>query len=181
MLATISPTPVSLSGYVTTYSAVASTSGATDLEEVLGFGPGALWFGYALYELAAPVTIGDFEWMDQTAYSGGWHFDASINEYVQRRDELRADFGKQTGWSERASDRKLAYFMEVQRRRLNVRHGAERIVKVRPFGVTLAFPDSPWTGVPQWRLRVPKLFTLVREEVSAGSGSLTGASRREAG
>ena len=153
-----SPT-VNTAGYVTTWSAIAG-KGAEALEEALGFAPASLSAGFAVYTLLEPVRAEEFEWKDRTAYSNGWHYDASIAEYVQRRDELRAHFGRRTGWDEVASDEQLTLFMDRQLRRLNVRVGSERIVKLRPLMAVSHYPDSPLRRVPQWRLTKPKHFVL---------------------
>jgi hypothetical protein len=64
-------------GYVTQWSALKHLS-ILALENALGFGPGALNDGYAVYGLADRVDVGDFEWRDRTRYSGGWHADPTI-------------------------------------------------------------------------------------------------------
>lgn len=149
-----------MKGYVTTYAAIAGSS-LRDLEQRLGFQPGALADGYCIYALTSPVAADEFDWKDRTRYSDGWHYDPSIDEYVQRRDELRAHLGKSNSWDEAATDRQLERFMQEQQRRLNVRSGPDRIVKVRPKGLVANFPDSPFRNVPQWRLTVAKTFRLV--------------------
>jgi hypothetical protein len=161
MSSSVQAQPVAfMKGYVTTYAAIAGKS-ASELEQSLGFHPGALTSGYLVYALSSPVAVGEFEWKDRTKYSDGWHYDLSINEYVQRRDELRAHLGKSNNWDEVATDLQLARFMEEQRRRINVRAGSERIVKVKPKGTVANFPDSPFRSIPQWRLNVIKTFRLV--------------------
>jgi hypothetical protein len=151
---------VFLRGYVTTYAAVAGRS-STVLERALGLGPGSLRAGYAVYELSAYVYSKEFEWKDRTMFSDGWHEDPSINEYVQRFDELRAHYGKRNNWSETATDAQLRRFLALQQSRLNVRVGASRIVKVVTTAPVLSFPDSPLRDIPQWRLTVRKPFRLV--------------------
>lgn len=146
------------SGYVTTLASIQRRN-AVQLEAALGFAPGSLAAGYVVYALADPVGAADFEWKDQTTYSDGWHFDPTIGEYVQRQDELRAHWGKRNDYSERATDAKLHEIMASHVRRLNVRHGPERIVKVLARGRISAFPDSPLRGIPQWKLRSRKSFT----------------------
>ncbi len=147
-------------GYVTTFSAIAGKS-SSELERLLGFNSGALAQGYELYELMAPVAPGEFEWADQTTYSDGWHFDRSSNEYVQRRDQRRWHFYRQSNWDAAAADREDDRFMAEQLRRLNVRHGPERIVKLVPKVRVSSFPDSPYRGVRQWKLTVEKPFRRI--------------------
>jgi hypothetical protein len=151
-----------LGGYVTTLDSVARR-GSVELARALGFAPGALMGGYVVYALADPVALPDFEWKDRTSYSDGWHFDPRIGEYVQRQDELRAHWGKRSGYDESATDARLREIMAGHVRRLNVRHGPERIVKVLARGPVSAFPDSPLRGIPQWKLRVRKSFTRLAE------------------
>jgi hypothetical protein len=152
----------SLRGYVTTLASVLRR-GPAQLELTLGFAPGSLKSGYLVYALDEPVRHTDFEWKDQTAYSDGWHFDPGINEYAQRQDELRAHLGKRNNYQEVATDKAIRQIMTSHVRRLNVRHGSERVVKVIPKGPVSAFPDSPMRGIPQWKLRVPKSFIWIAD------------------
>jgi hypothetical protein len=153
-----------LNGYVTTYSAVAGRSHA-ELEDVLGFAPGAFSNGLRAYQLSEPIGPNDFEWKDRTRYSGGWHFDPSITEYVQRADELRAHLGKQRGYEEVVVDRELAAFQLAQLKRLNVRSGPDRIVKVVPNGKANSYPNSEFRNIPQWRLKSDKQFIFIGTSV----------------
>ena len=155
-------TEKSFSGYVTTFSAIDGKS-VSEVERSLGFNPGALRDGYLVYELLSPVELADFEWKDRTTYSGGWHLDRSINEYVQRGDELRSHFGKHTNYDEPATDALLQRVMENQRRRLNIRDGADRIIKVIPKGRISSFPDASLRNLPQWELKAgsPKKFRCI--------------------
>jgi len=114
-----------------------------------------------IYALVAPVAIGEFEWKDRTRYSDGWHYDPSINEYVQRRDELRAHLGRLNSWDEAATDRQLDQFMEQQRGRLNVRGGPDYIRQGETKRAGRAFPDYSFRNVAQWQLAVVKAFRLV--------------------
>ncbi len=143
-------------GYVTLYASIAGKN-AGELEKSLGFNQGSLAAGYLMYELTEPIAKGDFEWRDRTRYSAGWKYDPSINEYVQRRDQLRAHFGKIYNWDEAASDLRLQKFMDEQFERLKTR----RIVKIVPKGRVSEFPDSLCRDIPQWELRVRKTFTLI--------------------
>jgi hypothetical protein len=149
-------------GYVTTLASISGRT-ADQLELALGLGAGSLAAGFYVFALAEPVGLGDFEWKDRTTYSDGWHFDSSIGEYVQRRDELRAHLGKLHSYNEASTDRKIRELMEVQLKRLNVRVGPQRIIKVLSKGRVATFPDSPHRNVPQWKLVVPKLFTRVAD------------------
>jgi len=151
-----------LRGYVTTIASIRGKS-AAELEESLGFGSGALASGFYVFALADLVAVADFEWKDRTTYSDGWHFDLSFGEYVQRSDEFRADLGKRNSYSETKTDAKILEFMQLQARRLNVRIGAGRIVKVVPKADALLFPDSPHRNVPQWKLRVDKAFVRLAD------------------
>lgn len=152
----------SLGGYVTTLASVQRRS-AAQLEKALGFAPGSLAAGYVVYALSDHVGPADFEWKDQTAYSEGWHFDPRISEYVQRQDELRAHWGKHHSYDEAATDAKLREILSGHVRRLNIRHGPDRIVKVVAKNPIAAFPDSPLRGVPQWKLRSRKVFTRLAD------------------
>lgn len=149
-----------IKGYVTTYSAVAGLSHA-NLEVSLGFASGTLAHGYRAYQLSSPVGPNDFEWKDRTKYSGGCRYDISIGEYVQRADELRANLGKRHGYIEAVVDDNLAAFRASQGKKLTVRSGPERIVKIVPNVEGTTFPDSPLGNIPQWRLIVDKVFTFV--------------------
>jgi hypothetical protein len=151
-----------LRGYVTTLASITGKT-APDVERSLGFAPGALAAGFVVYALADEIALRDFEWKDQTTYSGGWHYDRTIDEYVQRQDELRAHFGKLNNYDEAATDAKLLELMQLQVKRLNVRSGPKRIVKVLPKGPVSSFPDSPFRNVPQWQLKVPKAFTFLAD------------------
>jgi hypothetical protein len=149
-------------GYVTTLASITGKT-ASEIELSLGFGTGALASGYYVFALADHVDLGDFDWKDRTTYSDGWHFDASIDEYVQRQDELRAHLGKLNAYDETATDAQILGLMQLQVQRLNVRTGPERIVKVVSKGNISTFPDSPHRNVPQWKLRVRKAFTRLAE------------------
>jgi hypothetical protein len=100
-----------MKGYVTTLNSISGKS-ELEMERALGFRAGALKAGYAVYALAAPVSIDEFDWRDRTRYSGGWDVDSSIRFgsnpntlwSVQRRDELRAALGKKRNYNERATD-----------------------------------------------------------------------------
>ena len=146
-----------LAGYVTTLSSIAGKT-AGELERVLGLGAPSLASGFYVYALAEDVGVDDFEWKDRTAYSDGWHFDPMVGEFVQRGDELRANWGKVNQYDEAKTDAILAALMRRQVVRLNVRVGPERIVKVISRQVVLSYPDSPYRNVPQWKLRTRKSF-----------------------
>jgi hypothetical protein len=149
----------SFKGYVTILAAVRGKR-PREIEQALGFSPGMLSDGYFIYELISPVTAADFEWKDRTKYSDGWHFDRSIEEYVQRSDQLRFQLWKRSGWDEKVSEVELRRFMEDQQRRLNVRVGSERIVKIVPRRRG-TFPDSDVRNIPQWKLAVSKIFRCI--------------------
>ena len=161
--------PTKMFGYVTTLESIVGKS-AEDLEAALGFNRGALMPGYWVFRLAEMVDPQDFEWKDRTRYSDGWHYDASIDEYVQRRDELRAHIGKRNDYDERTTDAQLDDFMSEHSRRLNVRTGWAQIVKVVPKVRPSAFPDSEARNVPQWTLRKDraKAFTLLADVKAGG-------------
>jgi len=165
-----------LKGYVTTLSSVTGRS-ETEIEEALGFNRGSLGGGYYIYALAAPVSVNEFEWKDQTAYSDGWHFDPLITPFkaqgdatiygVQRQDELRAHLGKIHNYDEAATDRAIDDIMRVQVAKLNVRIGDARIIKVISKSSVSGFPASPFRRVPQWNLKVLKPFDRIRDVGSA--------------
>ena len=153
----------SMKGYVTTYRSVANKT-AAELEKSLGFGSGALCAGYLLYQLSELVQVNEFEWKDKTCYSEGWHYDQTINEFVQRQDELRANFAAKNDWNEAVVDGKLLAFMKNQCLKLNMRVGDDRIVKIWPREKGDKYPDSPFRYVPQWKLTVTKQFSLVPQQ-----------------
>jgi hypothetical protein len=155
---------LSMKGYVTIYKAVTGL-GHAELEHVLGFDPGTLGNGYRVYQLAEFVGPNDFEWKDRTKYSGGWHFDFSTGEFVQRFDELRAHLGKTNEYNEVVVDKKLEQFHASQVNRLNVRSGPERIIKIVPYIISKVFPDSPFGNIPQWRLTKEKTFFFIGNSV----------------
>ena len=156
-----SPSTAKLSGYVTTHKALAGRTHAA-LEDILGFAPGTLSTGFRLYQLAEPVGPNDFSWKDRTRYSDGWHFDSSIGEYVQRGDELRAHLGRRLNYDDAVVDRELAAFQVAQFKKLNVRSGPGRIVKLLPNTRASAFPDSSFTNVPQQRLHQQEVVRVCR-------------------
>jgi hypothetical protein len=151
-----------LKGYVTTFESVQNKN-RKELEDVLGFSRGALAVGYRLYELDDKVEVGEFEWCDQTLFSGGWHFDRSIKEFVQRQDEQRWKFMKKNDFYEPKAEKDFSTFMAGEKAKLDVRSGPKRIVKVRrnPAAGNPEFPDSRFHDIPQWKLRVEKRFKLV--------------------
>ena len=153
-----------LKGYVTIFSAVTGQSHG-ELERRLGFGAGRLSNGYRAFQLSEPIGPDDFEWKDRTRYSGGWHYDPSIGEYVQRTDELRAHLGKKYGYDEKVVDRRIQDFRAAQLKRLNVRSGPNRVVKIIPNDPGTSFPDSPFEGIPQWNLTREKQFTFIGDNV----------------
>lgn len=159
-----SSSSLSTKGYVTTYRAVAGRNHA-DLEKALGLASGDLSNGYRVYQLADPVGPNDFEWKDRTRYSDGWRADRRIGYYVRRTDELRADLGKKHGYDDAVVDKKLADFQATETKKLNVRSGPDRIVKIVPNAKGTAYPDSPCGNIPQWKLVVDKAFTLVGTSV----------------
>ncbi|MEP6766369.1 MAG: hypothetical protein ABJB66_18800 [Gemmatimonadaceae bacterium] len=150
-----------LGGYVTTYKSVAHR-GESVLEQTLGFNFGALRKGYSVYELKSRIELPDFSWKDRTVYSDGWHWDSSIDEFVRREDEFRADLLVSTA-SDAISDGRIRIFMEAQRELLNVRLGENRIVKLVPKSHVFDYPDAKVDNVPQWKLLKRKLFRLLAE------------------
>jgi hypothetical protein len=164
----------SFKGYVTTYSAISRRSSA-DIERSLGFNAGRLAKGYAVYALIGLVNISEFEWRDRTRYSAGWHPDPSIKFgtdpsviwCVQRRDELRAAMLKKHGGDERAADAEITKVLEFAASRLNMRVGADRIIKLIPAIRTGSFPDSDYLDVPQWELTVEKQFQFLEAKGSS--------------
>lgn len=160
-----------MGGYVTQWSALKYLS-ITKLEAALGFNPGALKYGYAVYGLADKVGIDDFEWRDRTRYSGGWHADRTI-EFgtaglvwsVQRIDELRAALGKKLNYSESAVDEELKKIKMRWLTEMNTCFGDKQIVKVLSVARIGSFPDSPMLGVPQWEFRkgIQKNFKILFE------------------
>ena len=149
-------------GYVTTLSSIVGKT-STEIELSLGLGPGSLASGFYVFALTDRVALSDFDWKDRTTYSDGWHYDPSIDEYVQREDELRAQLGKLNAYDEAATDGELREIMQKQVGRLNVRTGPQRIVKVLSKVTVSSFPDSPHRNVPQWKLRVRKAFTRLAD------------------
>ena len=155
-------------GYVTTLGSV-SGKGDAELERTLGFNAGSLKAGFDTYRLLDPVAINEFDWRDRTRYSAGWHIDPTIRFgfnpnvrwAVQRRDELRAALGKQYNYNEKVTDLAIERILREELVKLNVRRGPGTIVKVRPRNTPNGYPDSPYRNIPQWELKVPKLFELM--------------------
>ena len=151
-----------MSGCVTTWWAIAGKL-PHEVEETLGFSLMSLRRGYRIFRLAEMVSPNDFEWKDTTAYSGGWSYDATIDEWVQRQDEHRwttvvrnpSDIGK--------AEAEFDGFMKVEQQKLNVRTGWAQIVKVIPKAKPTGYPDSEAWRIPQWSInpRRPKAFTLL--------------------
>ena len=144
-------------GDVTTLSSVFNRTGA-ELETRLGFRKGRLDGGWALLFLIEPVQPTDFIWGDVTKYSGGMMYDRDAGEYVPVIDLKRAALLNRYD-NDRDSDRSLYAFQLEQARRLNVRHGPDRICKVVPCIKPdkrrvwyYEYPDSPIENVPQWTL-----------------------------
>lgn len=149
-------------GYVTTFASVQNKN-RKEMEDLLGFSRGALAGGYRLYALVEDVKPAEFEWCDQTLFSGGWHYDGSIKEYVQRQDELRWKFMQKHDYYAPKADKDFDIFLAGEMAKLNVRSGPERIVKVRrnPAPGNPEFPDSKFRDIPQWKLTVEKTFQLI--------------------
>ena len=80
---------------------------------------------------------------------------------AQRFDELRAELGKLLNYNEGKVDLALARVMTAAQKRLNVRVGARRIVKLIARHPLPDFPDSPHDNIPQWELIKPKPFVLI--------------------
>jgi hypothetical protein len=154
-----------LRGYVTTFAAVSGKT-SSELEQLLGFGKGYLSDGFLVYELVAPSDLHDFHWADRTAYSGGWHYDPVIGEYVQRDAEMRAHFGKVTNNNEAATDALIRRVLEGKLAVLK----SERIVKICPkVRKRTTYPDSTARHVPQWTLKSDKLFRLIADVDPGGA------------
>ena len=151
-----------LKGFVTTFASVQNKN-RKELEEILGFSWGALAGGYRLYRLVEEVKLGQFEWCDKTHFSGGWHYDPSIKEFVQRQDEQRWKFMQKHDYHAPKADKDFDIFMAGEMARLNVRSGPERIVKIKrnPAPGNPEFPDSKFRDIPQWKLTVGKTFQLI--------------------
>jgi hypothetical protein len=160
-------------GCVTTFEAIAGKP-SLEVARLLGFNGDALRAGYKVWRLNEKVELGEFEWYDSTAYSGGWHFDPSIDEFVKRYDERRATLGRIHGYNEARVDAKLARFMEVQRIRLSVRSGPAQVVKVRARvpDHTTGYPDAEVRTVRQWNLLKDKKFVEIAN-VGPGERCLT--------
>lgn len=159
-----------MAGYVTMYSAISSCS-PSELENRLGFGRGGLAKGYAVYELIDGVSINDFIWADTTRYSGGAVDEPSITfknspgkiATVPRIDDERANLGRKLGYDEKKVDDALDKIMLASLKKLNQRHGSDRIVKIVPSpGVAQTYPDSKFNTIPQWELKqgAQKRFNL---------------------
>jgi hypothetical protein len=151
-----------MSGCVTVWSAIAGKSPEM-IERVLGYNHFTLRGGFRVYRLAEMVAPNDFEWLDTTRHSAGWHYDPEINEYVQRQDEQRWDLFAQSNYDTDHGDRAFNGFMGQEQQKLNVRTGWAQIVKVVPKGRATGFPDSEIPHIPQWRIsaRRPKSFVLL--------------------
>ena len=158
-----------MKGYVTNFASIAGKHSG-ELEQALGFSPGAFRHRYSVFSLAAPVSMNEFDWRDRTRYSGGWHADPTIKFgsdpravwLVQRRDELRAALGKLHNYDEQGTDAAIEKILRGELAKLNIRTGPNRIVKVRPTERPNGYPDSPFRNIPQWELTVLKPFLLLQ-------------------
>ena len=155
-------------GYVTTMESIAGKN-SRDLERSLGYAASSLATGFYVYALLDVVGIADFEWKDQTVYSGGWHWDPTISEYVQRGDELRAQLGKLNQYDEAKTDQAIRLVMLRQVERLNVRVGPKRIVKVFPKQEVLKYPPANFYSIPQLCLLHRKSFVRLAEVMAGES------------
>lgn len=156
-------------GDVTTYQSIAGYT-AEMIERRLGFARGRLARGYKVYQLKEPVAVGDFVWGDRTLYSGGWHYQYGAAEYARRIDILRGEIGRRFGYDEAKVDAWLEDFLREQARKLNVRTGRQRIVKIVSeiahdtgrFWLD-QYPNAGVRNVPQWTIvkNRKKSFKLV--------------------
>ncbi|HWF01214.1 MAG TPA: hypothetical protein VG248_15550 [Caulobacteraceae bacterium] len=130
---------------------------AITLEQDLGYAPGSLADGYAVYLLQEILSTKDFFWAATTHNSDGWTFDLDCGEYIKKSDWLRDRMGRAHGNREAEVDMKLSLF---QLGELAKMRQAAAIAKVFPQTQPKAYPDSR-EGVPQWQLRLPKWFRRV--------------------
>ena len=156
-------------GDVTTYEAIAHLP-TSEIESRLGYAPGRLAPGHAIYELMDHVGPEDFVWGDQTRYSGGWQYQRDAGEYARRIDVLRAELGRRHNYNEQRVDAELKAKSSIEAAKLNVRTGPRRIIKIKPitphnFDPTIhwlnQYPNARSGHIPQWTLIREKAFRLL--------------------
>ncbi len=135
---------------------------ADELEQRIGYGSGRLSQGWWLLLLMEPIGPDDFEFAGHSHLSGGRIGHPRLgNGRVTAHDDLRGILSPE-GF--RRQQQNLATSFTTA--------GVDRVAKIVPrSGDDGAYP--PGTGIPQWRLLVPKSF-IVAASVPAGHKYLGG-------
>lgn len=139
--------------------------GGDDLERRLGFSPGRLSAGYAVFALAPGQRLGphEFELQGSTRWSGGYSIRTRSDEKAEL-EELLASRGQDVI---RLKEKVCEFF---------ARRGARTPAKVVPVighASGMQYPDATAlapgvrSGVPQFNLLVPRLFTVVKVQAAA--------------
>lgn len=135
---------LSLRGYVLLASHIRGRS-PVQLEQVLGYRPARLNLGWYLLFLLDPVSASEFELHGYTHFSGG----KARHSPLTAEQDLRA----------RGVDvDRIKGRQAVERFKT---HGPDRVAKVVPViehSDVETYP--PGSGIPQWRLVVPKRFKV---------------------
>lgn len=135
---------LSLRGYVLIASHIRGRSPVL-LEQVLGYRPARLSQGWYLLFLLDPVAASEFELHGHTHFSGGKAKDSPLTA----EQDLRAR-GVDV---DRIKGRQAVERFKVQ--------GPDRVAKVVPvIEHTDVETYPPGSGIPQWRLVVPKRFKV---------------------
>lgn len=158
-------------GYVTTLISVVRKPPRA-LSTACGFAPDRLDDGFALYFLAESVGRDEFLWRGYTRHSAGWVADAEavfngVQYMTQWADQARYRSVVVHGGDTTVANARFDSLLEREHKKLQVRAGSDRIVKVVPIRnrQNEAYPDAPDdTNVPQWELMVPKFFVCAAVE-----------------
>ncbi len=140
-------------GFIEAYS-------TADLERRLGFHTGRLSKGYAIFVLAQGQQLSprEIELLGSTRWSGGFSSGANANDRADLEDLLRA-----RGQDALQLKQKVCDFF--------AKRGARTPAKVVPITVHapgMQYPDASAlgaetrSGVPQFNLLVPRLFSVVK-------------------
>ena len=162
---------VEMVGYVTPLISLINRSPG-ELERLLGFAPGRLASGWALYLLVEGVSFAEFAHQGTTRYSQGWAYDRDATEQLrkigmidavkeetasaQRVDQMRYAMFRDTG-----SEGKFDEYRGYEMAKLNERKGSGAIAKCVPLASGSEYPDAPGNGVPQWEILAPKKFACI--------------------
>ena len=137
---------------------------ALDLERRLGFSPGRLAAGYAVFALAPGQRLGpyDFELQGSTRWSGGFSIRTRSSETADLEDLLSG-----RGLDVTQLKEKVCEFF--------ARRGAQtpaKVVPVTTHAPGMQYPDANAlgagirSGVPQFNLLVPRPFSVVKVQAA---------------